>query len=148
MFGWELMCLATSQQTTGSRESSPDMFACDGRCGQMIGFKILPWTTTPAARWRMSPTHDGTLLWKIELLPNDKSEQLKKGEGAWNRPRYFDTVRVTVSLEAIKNEYVLREAVRRAREEHPGSLCVCEYLVFPVEHQQEFWASESGYLTN
>jgi len=148
MFGWELMCLATSQQTTRSRGSSPDMFACDGRCGQMIGFKILPWTTTPAARWRMSPTHDGTLLWKIELLPNDNSEQLKKREGAWNRPRYFDTVRVTVSLEAIKNEYVLREAVRRAREKHPGSLCVCEYLVFPVEHQQEFWASESGYLTN
>lgn len=136
----------------GSRSSSPSMLPCDGQCGKFIGFKVLPWTTTPAVRWRMSPTKPDQVMWKIELIPNEREWEHPKSvdqeipfQYYWTKPKYFDTVRVSATLEAIRYEYILREEVERARREHPEDICVCDHLVFPAEHEQEFWSSESGY---
>jgi len=138
----------------GSRLSSSNVqpCTCDGQCGRFIGFKVLPWTTAPAIRWRVSPTKPDQVMWKIELIPNEmKSEPAKlidqetPFEYYWTKPRCFDAVRVSVTLEAIRYEYTLRKEVENARKEHPEELCVCDYLVFPTEHEQEFWPSESGY---
>jgi hypothetical protein len=102
----------------------------------------------------MSPSEADKIMWKIELLPNDQSKDEWKVapdipyEYRWTKPKYFDTVRVSVSLEAIKYEYALRYAVAKARKEYPDQFCVCDRLQFPKEHEQEFWASESGYLSS
>jgi hypothetical protein len=100
----------------------------------------------------MSATKPLELLWRIELLPNDaicdtsNQEKEHHSEDIRKTPRSFDTVRISVSLEAIKYEYYLRAAVKRARQKHPQQLCVCDSLEFATEHEQEFWAAESGHL--
>ena len=145
--------LILAPPSPGSRSLSPSIQSCDGQCGRFIGFKVLPWTTTPAVRWRMSPTKPDQVMWKIELIPNERDWEHPKliidqeipFEYYWTKPKYFDTIRVSVTLEAIKYEYILRGEVERVRKEHPDELCVCDYLAFPTEYEQEFWSSESGY---
>jgi hypothetical protein len=88
-------------------------------------------------------------MWKIELLPNqqctDPAPSEIPFEYQWTKPRYFDTVQVSVTLEAILYEYRLRTAIEKARREHPNEKCVCAHLSLPKEHDQEFWPSEIGY---
>jgi hypothetical protein len=132
----------------GTRESSPDLNPCDGQCGHFIHFKLFPWVTAPATFCRWSPTCPRKPTWTIELLPTTleleptiQEERIQRLERRWSVPKYFDMVRVSVSLEAIKYEYKVRAAVQKAREEYRHLLCVCHCLDLPEEHSQ-LWPSD------
>jgi len=129
-----------------SRESSPDINPCDGQCGQFIGFKLLPWIKAPATILKWSATSPHNPVWTVELLPTGPGVKTSSQEAStastqiteqrWSVPKFFDLVRVSVSLEALKYEYTVRAAVRKARFRYPGLLCVCEHLELPEDPRQ------------
>lgn len=85
-------------------------------------------------------------MWKVELLRNQQvvtPATLDKRD--LEIPKTFDKMRVSVSIEAIRYEYTVRERVRRAWERSANKLCVCRELISPTEYEQEFWSAEKGY---
>lgn len=95
-------------------------------------------------RWRMSSTFPNRILWKIDLLPDERNIAFTTSNDNSDSQGYFDKIQVSVSLEGIKYEYTVREQVKRARERNADKVCVCNYLKLRKDRQEWYWDTDSG----
>jgi hypothetical protein len=110
----------------------------------MLAFKVSPWSCCPLRCWRLSPNPVNGLLWQIELLQSGEDygrptqdEMISRMEQRYPFPKYFDKVKVSLSLEAIKAEFASREVGKKLKLANPSRICVCNEV--PVADVGLLW---------